>query len=134
MTEKKALNVTLYARIGDSEVLNELATVVREFDVEPITAETRQSGDAPEATTRVHDAQLTSLIDRVTNIVSGATKRYMVVETVCTHCNGERAVPLVVAETDRFDDAIDDAESALLSGVERFVINADARVVVWSKP
>jgi len=59
---------------------------------------------------------------------------YMIIETACTHCNGGRAVPLVVGETDDFDEAIDIAEAAVTEGVERFVVNCAMRVVVWSKP
>ncbi len=63
------------------------------------------------------------------------TEHYIVIETVCTHCNGERAVPLVLAETDDFDTAIDIAEDDHVNyGSERFVVDTENRVVVWSKP
>lgn len=52
MTSKIAV-VHLYARIGDSEVLNEIATMDVNASTEPITDDSRRPGDAAEATVRV---------------------------------------------------------------------------------
>jgi hypothetical protein len=46
------LTVTILARIGDSDVVNEIGTVEIDVTAEPITDENRQPGDAAEAVMR----------------------------------------------------------------------------------
>ena len=53
MSAERTLPVHLYAQIGDSTVLNDLGTIEVTVQVEPITDDTRQPGDAVEATMRV---------------------------------------------------------------------------------
>ena len=57
--------ITLYARMGDSDVLNELGWVVRDITYEPITDATRQPGDAPDATHRTSDIDIPALLREV---------------------------------------------------------------------
>ena len=47
------ITIHLLARVGDSEVLNELATVEQVLEAEEIQGDARQPGDAREATMRV---------------------------------------------------------------------------------
>jgi hypothetical protein len=43
------VKITLYARVGDSEVLNEIGTIEEDVEWRVITAENRRPGDAAEA-------------------------------------------------------------------------------------
>ncbi|QNJ55502.1 hypothetical protein SEA_PHINKY_10 [Microbacterium phage Phinky] len=133
MTEMKPLKITLYARVGDSEVLNELAVIERELQMVPITDANRAPGDAPDATMRVVDAE--GAIRRMADAVKDIDrKRYMVISIDCLECNDGRANPVTVGEMDDFDEAIDLAEQRPYPGQEdRFVIDALNRVIVWSR-
>lgn len=53
MAKMRPIRITLYARVGDSEVLNEIATIERDLEVAPITDENRRPGDAEDATMRI---------------------------------------------------------------------------------
>jgi hypothetical protein len=57
--------ITLYAQMGDSEVMNMLGWVVRDITYEPITDENRQPGDAPEASHRTSDIDIPALLREV---------------------------------------------------------------------
>jgi len=75
------LTIHLLARVGDSEVLNEIATVTRDLEVEPITERTRRSGDSAEATTRMQIDMVGALraaaaeIDKLTGREPGPVPR-----------------------------------------------------------
>ena len=43
------VKITLYARVGDSEVLNEIGTIEEDVEWRVITPENRRPGDAAEA-------------------------------------------------------------------------------------
>lgn len=53
MTTHEGLQIHILARVGDSEVLNEIATVEQVLDVEPITDENRTAADSAAATARI---------------------------------------------------------------------------------
>lgn len=53
MTTHEGLQIHLLARVGDSEVLNEIATIEQVLEVEPITDENRTDADSATATARI---------------------------------------------------------------------------------
>lgn len=53
MTTHEGLQIHLLARVGDSEVLNEIATIEQMLEVEPITDENRTDADSATATARI---------------------------------------------------------------------------------
>jgi hypothetical protein len=56
------VQITVYAQMGDSDVLNNLGWVLRDVTYEPITDETRLPSDAPEATDRASDIDVPALL------------------------------------------------------------------------
>lgn len=56
------VQITIYAQIGDSDVMNMLGWVLRDVTYEPITDETRQPGDAPDATERTSDIDIPAML------------------------------------------------------------------------
>lgn len=62
------VKITLYARVDDSEVLNEIGAVMRDARVEPITDEDRLPETAPEAVARIQVDLVTMLRQIATEI------------------------------------------------------------------
>ncbi|WKW84877.1 hypothetical protein SEA_SALLYK_10 [Microbacterium phage SallyK] len=62
MTYQKTVPITIYTRVGDSEVLNDVGTFFRQVTAEKITPERRRPEDAPEATERILDIDLGGLL------------------------------------------------------------------------
>lgn len=63
--EVETLGVRIYARIGNSEVMNHLGEAVVLADVEPITDESRRPGDAPDAVTRIIGIDMPMILRRI---------------------------------------------------------------------
>lgn len=67
----RATTVTILARVGDSDVLNEIGTIDVNLVMEPITDETRLPGDAPGAQFRTEDFDLAGGLRRIADQLEG---------------------------------------------------------------
>lgn len=72
MTALVPSKITFYARVGDTEVLNQLGVVDMQVEVEPITAENRLETDAPEATMRVVGVDLPGALHELADQIMAA--------------------------------------------------------------
>lgn len=68
-----AVNVRLYARIGNSEVFNDLGGVDAEAGLEPITDETRRETDAPDATTRIFGLDMPAVLRQLADQIEAGS-------------------------------------------------------------